>query len=185
MFHGQAHASCHAQQNCKNCHNEAGPEAAVNSRHHSGSESQSDEDGEESCMFKFSSMSSVDHLNGSASDLAITAKQRTRKKNSISSGLHSPKLHVSESGGKIHGSHTFSGGQKSPRATQRNSEQNKALVRKLELMHNFTTEAVRLLKSEDDFKTSEDSSNLFRALEENHEELRRLLLKRLKPSTTR
>ena len=106
---------------------------------------------------------------------------------SISSGLHSPKLHVSESGGKIHGSHTFSGGQKSPRATQRNSEQNKALVRKLELMHNFTTEAVRLLKSEDEFKTSEDTSQqyLFRALEENHEELRRLLLKRLKPRPQR
>ena len=54
-------------------------------------------------------------------------------------------------------------------------------------MHNFTTEAVRLLKSEDDLKVSEDSSQqyLFRALEENHEELRRLLLKRLKPRPQR
>ena len=64
-------------------------------------------------------------------------------------------------------------------------------VRKLELMHNFTTEAVRLLKSEDELKTSSsaeaDSSQqyLFRALEENHEELRRLLLKRLKPRPQR
>ena len=91
------------------------------------------------------------------------------------------------SGNKIHGSHTFSGGQRSPRGSiiQKTFEQIKALVRKLELMHNFTTEAVRLLKSEDDFKTSEDSSNLFRALEENHEELRRLLLKRLKPRPQR
>ena len=143
-------------------------------------------------LFKFSSMSSVDHLNDSAADLASTTKQRTRKKNSVSSGLHSPKMHVSESGGKIHGSHTFSGGQRSPRGStvQRSSEQNKALVRKLELMHNFTTEAVRLLKSEDELKTSssaEDSSQqyLFRALEENHEELRRLLLKRLKPRPQR
>ena len=74
-------------------------------------------------------MSSVDHLNDSAADLASTTKQRTRKKNSVSSGLHSPKMHVSESGGKIHGSHTFSGGQRSPRGStvQRSSEQNKAL----------------------------------------------------------
>ena len=68
---------------------------------------------------------------------------------------------------------------------------NCTLVRKLELMHNFTTEAVRLLKSEDELKTSSsaeaDSSQqyLFRALEENHEELRRLLLKRLKPRPQR
>ena len=68
---------------------------------------------------------------------------------------------------------------------------NRTLVRKLELMHNFTTEAVRLLKSEDELKTSSsaeaDSSQqyLFRALEENHEELRRLLLKRLKPRPQR
>ena len=71
------------------------------------------------------------------------------------------------------------------------SSSDKALVRHLELMHNFTSEAVKLLKKEDQTedritdddieKLDQDSSKIFRALEENHEELRLLLLRKLKP----
>ena len=44
-------------------------------------------------------------------------------------------------------------------------------------MHNFTSDAVRLLKKEEN---NEEEFEILKALEENHEELRRLLLKRIK-----
>ena len=85
-------------------------------RNRSGDESHS----EEESMFKFSSMSSIDHLQGSASDLT-TSKQKQRKKYSISSGLQSPKTKLS-----------------SPTVPRRQSENQKSIVRKLELvMFNF------------------------------------------------
>ena len=127
-------------------------------RNPSGDESHSDE---EESMFKFSSMSSIDHLQGSASDLVPSSKTgKHRKKYSISSGLQSPKTKVS-----------------SPTIPRRQSENQKSIVRKLELMHNFTSQAVRLLKKEEN---NEEEFEILRALEENHEELRRLLLKRIK-----
>ena len=122
-------------------------------RNRSGDDSHTDE---EESMFKFSSMSSIDHLQGSASDLT---KQK-RKKYSISSGLQSPKTKLS-----------------SPTIPRRQSENQKSIVRKLELMHNFTSDAVRLLKKEEN---NEEEFEILKALEENHEELRRLLLKRIR-----
>ena len=151
----------------------------------SESDTQSEED---ESIFKFSSASSIDHLHDSSQDIN-GIKRGVRKKNSFSSGLHSPKLHVSESGSKIHGSRTFSNGGIGGDRHNIKSDQNKALVRKLELMHNFTTEAVKLLRTEDEHLLKHDGhvsqQYLFRALEENHEELRRLLLKRLKPRPQR
>ena len=44
-------------------------------------------------------------------------------------------------------------------------------------MHNFTSDAVRLLKKEEN---NEEEFEILKALEENHEELRRLLLKRIR-----
>ena len=129
--------------------------ARIAGRHPSG-DSNSEE--EEESMFKFSSMSSIDHLQGSASDLAT----KKRKKYSISnSGIQSPKASKAPN---------------SPGIPRRQSENQKIIVRKLELMHNFTSEAVRLLKKEENL----EEFDILRALEENHEELRRLLLKRLK-----
>ena len=87
-----------SMQNCKNCHDEDVKEATERRDvdQGSGSDSQSEDEDCEESLFKFSSMSSVDHINDSSNDL--TKFKRSRKKNSVSSGLHSPKLHVSESG---------------------------------------------------------------------------------------
>ena len=145
-----------------------------------------------SAMFKFSSASSLDHVNeGNVTEWM--KKNSRRKKHSIASSAMSPSKTQHEKLRKSSGTHS----QHLVKSPSRNSsisksdlkaKSNLALVRHLELMHSFTSEAVKLLKKEDDRSNSdeekfEDSAKIIRALEENHEELRQLLLNRLKPKS--
>lgn len=161
--------------------------------------SESESHSEEESMFKFSrsSMSSVDHLHESSNDLVNRRKNsrdlRRRKKHSLPSGLQSPGVPGSSKvnekvckncppPGSPRGSIT--------RGTGSFNDYNQALIRKLELMHNFTSEAVRLLRTESDSgihaaNRLDDSQYMFSMLEQNHEELRQLLLKRLNPRPQR
>jgi hypothetical protein len=151
---------------------------------HSPEDSPDEEEDESDSLFKFSSTSSIDndHVSTSTHDLAKKNRRNFSKKNSLTSGsqIQSPKLPSLPK--------YYQGRSPSRNSSVTNDQQNhhQVLVRKLELMHNFTTEAVKLLKKEaikddhDEGGVLDESSNLFRALEENHEELRQLLLIRLR-----
>ena len=74
------------------------------------------------------------------------------------------------------------------------SVSSKVLLRKLELMQSFTTEAILLLKNQtNEMKDNEvlgldenlTTASMVNALEENHEELRLLLLNKLRPAATK
>ena len=105
----------------------------------------------------------IEHLQDATNDTNEWVKKNAvRKKYSNASSALSPKHH-----GKLHN------GIKSPsrdsRVSKSDRNRDKALVRHLELMHNFTSEAVKLLKKEEEENTTtedemrmDDSAKIFR-----------------------